>query len=151
MSDMTPPTFYLETSVLGSLASRQPRHRRRIAQDSLRLQDGVRGVCVVSAVVIEELEQAPPAVSSAVQPALESADPTICPVTDAVKALAQAYLEADVLPKRRAADALHVAAATCFELAYLVSWNHRHLTRPSKKLQYASVNLANGYPKTPLI
>jgi hypothetical protein len=25
------------------------------------------------------------------------------------------------------------------------------LTRPSKKLQYASVNLANGYPKTPLI
>jgi hypothetical protein len=55
------------------------------------------------------------------------------------------------LPEAREADALHVAAATCLQVDYLVSWNHRHMTRPMKRLQYESVNRLNGYLKTPLI
>jgi hypothetical protein len=48
-------------------------------------------------------------------------------------------------------DALHVATATFFQLDYLVSWNHRHMTRPMKRVQYESVNRLHGYLKTPLI
>ena len=47
---------------------------------------------------------------------------------------ARGYIEAGVLPKARDADALHVAAATNLEFDYLVSWNHRHMTRPMKRL-----------------
>ena len=56
-----------------------------------------------------------------------------------------------LLPEAREGDALHVAAATCLELDYLVSWNHRHMTRPLKRLQYESVNRLRGYLRTPLI
>ncbi len=73
------------------------------------------------------------------------------PISETVERLARAYIAADVLPERRLADAMHVAVATCFGIDYLVSWNHRHMTRPLKKLQYESVNRLNGYLKTPLI
>jgi hypothetical protein len=68
-----------------------------------------------------------------------------------MEALAQAYIAADVLPKRRESDAMHIAAATCLELDYLVSWNHRHMTRPMKRLQYEAVNRLHGFLKTPMI
>src|SRR2546425_9033399 len=56
-----------------------------------------------------------------------------------------------VVPERRELDALHVAAATCFAADYLVSWNHRHMTRPLKRTQYEAVNRLNGYLQTPFI
>ena len=58
---------------------------------------------------------------------------------------------AGVLPQRREADAVHLATATACQLDYLVSWNHRHMTRPMKRVQYESVNRLQGYLKTPLI
>jgi hypothetical protein len=68
-----------------------------------------------------------------------------------MESLARAYIAAGVLPERRYADAMHVAAATCLQLDYLVSWNHRHMTRPLKRVQYESVNRLQGYLKSPLI
>ncbi len=73
---MNVKTVYLETSVLGSLAPRQPADRKRIVKELLTMLDGKRGVR---------------------------------------------------------------------------SWNHRHLTRPLKRLQYEAVNQLHGYLKTPLI
>jgi hypothetical protein len=40
---MAGPTFYLATSVRGSLAPRQPRDRKQVVHRLLRLLDGVRG------------------------------------------------------------------------------------------------------------
>ena len=67
------------------------------------------------------------------------------------EALARAYIQSGALPSRRQTDALHVAVATFFQFDYLVSWNHRHMTRPMKRVQYESVNRLQGYLKTPLI
>lgn len=75
----------------------------------------------------------------------------VLPITDEVEDLARAYIDAGVLPERRELDAVHVAVATCFQLDYLVSWNHRHMTRPMKRLQFESVNRIQGYFKMPLI
>ena len=75
----------------------------------------------------------------------------VVPISDDIETLARAYIEASVLPEIREADALHVAAATCLQLDYLVSWNHRHMTRPMKRVQYESVNRLHGYLKTPMI
>ena len=52
-------TFYLETSVWGSLAPRQPRDRKQAVHRLLRLLDGVRGQCVISEVVLGEIHDAP--------------------------------------------------------------------------------------------
>ena len=130
-------TVYLETSVLGSLAPGQPADRKRIVKQLLRQLQAKPGAAVISAVVLEEIEEAPPAVADSIRLALASVEPIIHPITDAVRALARAYLEAGILPDRRLADALHVAAATCHGNDYVVSWNHRHLTRPMKRLSIA--------------
>lgn len=148
---MTARTVYLETSVWGSLAPRQPRDRRQVVQRLLGLLDGVRGVCVVSRAVLVEIEAAPPDYSDPIVEAMRSTKPDVLPIDNEVEVLARAYIEAGVLAKRRETDAAHVAVATCFQLDYLVSWNHRHMTRPMKRLQFESVNRVHGYFKTPLI
>jgi hypothetical protein len=148
---MTAATCYIETSVWGSLAPRQPRDRKQAVQRLLRLLDGVRGSAIISRAVLIEIEAAPPEYSDPIADAVQSLKPEVLPITGEVEALARGYIEADVLPERRETDAQHVAVATCFQLDYLVSWNHRHMTRPMKRLQYESVNRLHGYFKTPLI
>lgn len=148
---MNPRSFYLETSVWGSLAPRQPRDRKQVVQRLLRLLDRVRGVSMISHAVLLEIEAAPPEYSIPIAEAIASHKPEVLPITSEVEALAHAYIAAGVLPERRETDAQHVAAATCFRIDYLVSWNHRHMTRPMKRLQYESVNRLHGYAKTPLI
>src|SRR5438876_3335900 len=131
---MPRPTVYVETSVWGSLAPRQPRDRKQFVQQLLRLLDGVRGVCVVSETVIEEIDLASFTDRGIIKRAVEESNAIVLATTDEVEALARAYMSAKVLPERRLADALHVTSATCFGIDFLVSWNHRHMTRPTKKL-----------------
>lgn len=148
---MSVKTFYLETSVWGSLAPRQPRDRKQVVRRMLDLLDGVRGQCVISDVVLAEISDAPADEADEIGKHIDRMLPNVYSITDAMAELAQAYIAAGVLVERRHADALHVAAATCLQLDYLVSWNHRHMTRPTKRLQYESVNRLHGYLKTPLI
>lgn len=148
---MPVPTFYLETSVWGCLAPGQPRDRKRNVQRLLSLLDGVRGVCVISEVVLDEIELAPPAEADAIRRRMEAVQLEFRQIGDEVDNLARAYIAAGVLPERREADAAHVAVATVHGLDFVVSWNHRHLTRPLKKLQFEAVSRLNGYWKSPLI
>jgi hypothetical protein len=146
-----PPTFYIETSVWGSLAPRQPRDRKQIVRRLLRLLDGTRATCVISDTVLAEIAQAPPDEAEQIRRAIDKARPVVHPISDSMEFLASQYIKAGVLPEGRQADALHVATATCLEVNYLVSWNHRHMTRPMKRLQYESVNRLHGYLRTPFI
>ena len=151
MNVITVPRFYLETSVWGSLAPRQPRDRTQVVHRLLRLLDGTRGQCVISEVVLGEIDEAAASDTERIRKYLGQAEPTICPITMAMEALALAYIASGVLPEGREADALHVAAATCLDVQYLVSWNHRHMTRARKRLQYEEVNRLHDYLKTPVI
>jgi hypothetical protein len=148
---MPPPTFYLETSAWGSLAPRLPIDRKRAVQRLLRMLDGVRGICVISRAVVAEVLAADPKYARPIIKQLASLKPDVLPITDAVEALARAYIESGALPSRRETDATHVAVATVFQFDYLVSWNHRHMTRPMKRVQFETVNRLQGYLHTPLI
>jgi hypothetical protein len=123
----------------------------KVVRQLLRLLDGVRGSCVISDVVLAEIGEAPPIEAEQIQRHIDGAGPLVHPVSDGMELLARGYIEAGVLSEAREADALRVAAATCLELDYLISWNHRHMTRPMKRLQYESVNRLHGYLRTPLI
>jgi hypothetical protein len=148
---MPAPTFYLETSVWGSLAPRQPRDRKQVVIRLLGLLDGIRAECVISDVVIKEINEASVENAGRIHAYADRVRTTVHPISAEIETLAGAYMVAGVLPEVREADALHVAAATCLQLDYLVSWNHRHMTRPKKRLQYESVNRLHGYLKTPMI
>jgi hypothetical protein len=106
---------------------------------------------VISEVVVAEILDAPTDVSAQILRHIDRVKPGVHAIVAAMRSLARAYIESKVLPERRGEDALHVAAATCLQLDYLVSWNHRHMTRPMKRLQYESVNRLHGYLRTPLI
>jgi len=148
---MMPPAFYLETSIWGSLARRQPHDRTQVVRRLLRLLDDERGNAVISEVVLTEIGQASPAEAKRLRREIQDADPTVYSITDSMRFLAHEYMDSNILPHTRDADAVHVAAATCLELDYLVSWNHRRMTRPMKRLQYESVNRIHGYRRTPFI
>src|SRR5437868_9389531 len=96
---MPEPTFYLETSVWGSLAPRQPRDRRQIVHRLLRLLDGVRGECVISDVVLDEIKEASPHEADQILRHIDRARPIVHPISDAIESLARAYIAAGVLPE----------------------------------------------------
>jgi len=98
---------YADTSVYGGL------HDEEFAEPSRRFFEQVRSerfALLTSAVVDDELEEAPPEVQSdyeALLPFVEIAD-----VTDEALALQKAYLNAKILTPKWEDDALHIALAT---------------------------------------
>src|SRR5260221_1218541 len=110
---MAVPTFYLERSVWGSLAPRQPRDRKQVVHRLLRLLDGVRGQCVISDVVLTEIMKAPPNEAEKILEHIGRVQPFVYSIGEAMELLAMAYIAAGVLPEGREADAMHIAAATC--------------------------------------
>jgi len=105
---MSVPTLYLETSVWGSLAARQPRDRKQVVHRLLRLLDGVRGTCVISDVVLAEVQDAAPADTAEIRRRIDATHHTVYPISEPIEALALSYIAAGVLPEGREADALHV-------------------------------------------
>ena len=89
-SGMDVPTFYLETSVWGSLAPRQPRDRKQVVSRLLSLLDSVRGTCVISVGVLLEVAGAAPAEAGVLRGHIDQKRPIVFPITEAVEALAQA-------------------------------------------------------------
>ena len=87
---MSPPTFYVETSVWGSFAPHQPRDRKQAVQRLLRSLDGVRGTCLISGVVVAEVLAADPKYSRPILEQLTSIKPDVLPITSQVEALARA-------------------------------------------------------------
>lgn len=148
---MAAPTYYIETSVWGSLARRQPRDRKRVVQRMLKLLDGVRGLCVVSETVLDEVSAAPPTNVDEIQEWFDAVQPIVVAVPGMAELLARSYIANKVLPVAQFADAVHVAVPTVFDLDFLVSWNHRHITGRARRRQYHAVNLRNNYEKTPRI
>ena len=64
-----------------------------------------------------------------------------------VAALAREYIHQKLIPKRKEADAIHIASAVCAGLNILVSWNCRHIVRPEIEDKIEAVNVLNGYGK----
>ena len=67
-------------------------------------------------------------------------------ISPAVRGLATILVREKVMPgPADAGDAIHVAAATVNDIAYLLSWNIRHLANPNKLHHLRTVCLRAGY------
>jgi predicted nucleic acid-binding protein len=66
-------------------------------------------------------------------------------LNDEVAALAEAYVEAGVLPRRYFNDALHIAVAVANGIKFLVSWNFKHFVNVKTRQMVNLVNLREGY------
>ena len=66
------------------------------------------------------------------------------PKNDLIAELGSAYLKANVVTKKSANDALHVAYATIARAAAIVSLNFKHIVRLDRMKGYNKVNLEMG-------
>jgi len=134
-----PIRTYADTSVYGgpydeefAEASRQFFAQVRAGRFSL----------VTSAVVDDELEEAPATVQANYEALLPEV--TVAEVTDEALELQQAYLDAGILTPTWEDDALHIAVATVQGCALIVSWNFQHIVHFQKIPQYNAVNALHG-------
>lgn len=64
----------------------------------------------------------------------------ILKITKQVTDLARKYTDAEVVPPRYFADAIHIAAAVIGKADILVSWNYRHLVKRNTRLLVNYIN-----------
>ena len=134
---------YLDTSVLGGCFDEE------FAEWSTRLIDDIRAgrfAPVLSDVTAAEAGDAPAAVQALHDELLVIAG-DLLPVTAEALELVGAYQTRGVLSARFRNDMLHIALATIAEVDVLVSWNFRHIVRPTTRRRVNSANRLLGYPE----
>jgi predicted nucleic acid-binding protein len=133
---------YLDTSVIGGCLDEE----FRVA--SVRLFNGIRRgdvLGVLSDTTLAELADAPPDVRKIVDELPERCLEFIYQDEES-EALAESYIQQNVLPSRMRVDAQHIAVATVAKVNVLVSWNFRHIVNLDRIHGFNAVNLRAGYP-----
>ena len=135
-----PMCIYADTSVFGGVFDPEFEVASKAFFDRVR-----RGALemAVSALVMDELEQAP----APVKRLLADMEPLLVRVEidEAAYTLQEAYLEAHVLSTRWGTDALHVAVATVSGCRAIVSWNFKHIVNFRRIPLYNGINQMQGY------
>jgi len=135
-----PVRVYADTSVFGGVFDPEFQNASEAFFD--RVRDGDFEVNV-SALVLEELASAPQPVGklfAELEPLLVRIE-----TDEAAYTLRQAYLDAQVVSPKWAADALHVAIATVSGCRAIVSWNFQHIVNFRRIPLYNGVNQMQGY------
>jgi hypothetical protein len=101
-----------------------------------------RVVLLISDLIVRELENAPREVREFFS-GLTGYESILA--TNECSRLRDAYLEADVLGKASADDALHVAIATVYRADILVSWNFKHIVQRRRIHGFEAVNTLMEY------
>jgi predicted nucleic acid-binding protein len=132
--------IYVDTSVFGGAFDPEFARASNALMDQIR--DG-RLQLVVSGVVEDEISRAPERVQDLFDDMVGFAE-LIRSSGDALE-LHEAYLRAQVVTQKWAADALHVALATVALCPLLASWNFRHIVHFQKAPLYNAINAVRGY------
>jgi len=138
---MRPLRVYIDTSVFGGYFDDAFEGASR--GFLLAIWDG-RATALLSETLLRELEGAPEEVRDLLSETLRRESERL-EVTAQTVELRDAYLAANVVPRKYADDALHVALATIARADVIVSWNFRHLVNPISIRAFNGVNLMQGY------
>jgi hypothetical protein len=95
----------------------------------------------ISDLVKEELENAP----EKVRHLLNEIKYQMIEVTAEHEKLADEYIREEVIGETSRYDCIHIAAATIYNVDFLVSWNFKHIVNVKRIRGYNAVNIKNGY------
>lgn len=135
---------YIETSVWGMIAPGQSPSLQEPTVEFLGQCEARRHEPFISAVVADELRQAPPDIQRVTIAKLGSVNPHVLELTPEIEALAGRFLREGILPPRRIDDARHVACALVHEIDLLVSWNYRHIANVRKAESFNAIAVLSG-------
>lgn len=71
-------------------------------------------------------------------------DVSVLPVTPQIVAIAQTYVSHKLMPGKPGGDAYHLALASQYGCAFIVTWNCKHLANPNKLTHIRKVNGSLG-------
>ena len=147
---MDRPTVYIETSIVSYLAAPPSRHpvtarNQRLTHEwwNTRRHDCA---LLTSEIVVREAAEGD-AQMAALRLALLAPLPFVRP-NDAVEALADELRIRVPLPPRATTDALHLALGAYYGMAYLLTWNCKHIANPRLKNRIEEICRKAGY-RTP--
>lgn len=63
-------------------------------------------------------------------------------ILEEIVEVARVYQTQELMPKRPAADALHLAIASWYRMDFLLTWNCRHLANANKTRRLEALNLS---------
>lgn len=72
----------------------------------------------------------------------------LLPLTGEIREIARRLIDPGPLPKKAAADAIHIAAATVYGCDYLLTWNFKHINNAHIKRQAMRIIEEYGYQPT---
>ena len=133
---------YVDTSVFGGTDDEE------FSVASRRFFERIHGgefTVLISQLTVDELQGAPSQVQRVFKE-LPADNVVFVPADPEATALAQAYMDANILGKSSLADALHVATATVAGADLILSWNFRHIVNYDRIHKYNGVNALRGYP-----
>ena len=126
-------TVYLETTIIGYLASRVSGVLRVAAnqQTARDWWDNHRRDfdLFVSRFVVDECSEGDPVAAQERLALLEGIP--LLEISDEVNSLASSLLAGVPLPEKAAIDALHISVAAVNGVEYLLTWNCKHIANPS--------------------
>jgi predicted nucleic acid-binding protein len=125
------PKIYLETSVISYLTARPSKTIIGAAHQQITAswwEQRDRYTLLVSEAVIRECAAGDPEAAKKRLALLE--DIPILRMNEQVAVLSRALVERSIVPQKAAEDAIHIAAATVYNVDYLLTWNCRHIANP---------------------
>ena len=140
-------TVYLETSIIGYLASRPSRDLITAANQQLTRdwwdQSREQFDLYISEAIVAECSAGDP---QAAQERLNVlAGIPVLDVTEATDSLAGKLLKQVPLPEKAAVDALHIAIATVNGIDYLLTWNCTHIANAALQHRIEAICRATGF------
>ena len=139
---MRPLRVYVDTSVLGGMFDAEFRSDTELF---FQMAASGRFVLVVSEQVEAEIRPAPRVVRKFFDKVLSQAE--FCRFSSDAYDLTNLYVQNQVVGKKSAVDAAHVALATVSRCDGLASWNFKHIVSPDKSARFNLVNATAGYPQ----
>lgn len=141
------PALYLETSVIGYLASRISRNLVTAGRQQLTrewwLTEKDRYDIFISSFVREESDDGD--VEAAGERAEILKGLSLIEPAKQADALAERLMHHVPLPRKAAVDAAHIAVATFSGMDYLLTWNFRHIANAALRERIEQVCRSHGY------
>ncbi|MBK7645135.1 MAG: hypothetical protein IPJ19_19170 [Planctomycetes bacterium] len=138
---MRPHRIYVDASVIGGCLDPEFSKWSNALLERARRE---KLVLLMSEIVMRELASAPPEVLGVLD-GLPWSNLEHAPFTAEAAALAEAYVEEQVLGRRSPNDAAHVAAASTARADAIASWNFEQIVQLERIKGYQRVNLLRGY------
>lgn len=140
------PRVYLETSVVSYLTALPSRDLIRAAHQQITLEWWAAKdtfELYVSEAVPAEARSGDPAAAARRLVALEGLP--VLAATSEAESLAHAFVNAAIMPRKAAIDAVHVAVATVHGMDFLVTWNCTHIANATMRSRIQTVCRDNGF------